>query len=81
MSTCPRCHRHLTRGHRCHRSRKAIALELAGVAFVGGLAAVVFAAVFDPHEVTVDLDVLLFATGALAALAIHRVFTWIRRPR
>ena len=81
MSTCPRCHGHLTREHRCPRSRTSLALELGGTALVGGLAAIVFAAVFDPHETTADLDLLVFATGALAALALHRVFGWIRRPR
>ena len=81
MSTCPRCHGHLTHGHLCRRSRKAVAFEVAATALVGGLAAIAFAAVFDPRELTTDLDVLLFAAGAIAALAIHRVFAWIRRPR
>ncbi len=81
MSTCPRCHGHLTRGHRCPRSRLAVALELAVTAIVGGLAAIVFAAVFDPHQVTIDLDLLVFCIGAMAALAIHRVFAWIKGSR
>lgn len=81
MATCPRCHGHLTQGHRCRRSGKAVAFELAATAMVGGLAAIAFTAVFDPHALTIDLDVLLFAAGAITALAAHRVFTWIRHPR
>lgn len=76
MSTCPRCRGHLTTGHRCPRSRGALAIELAATALVGGLAALAFVAVFDPHQVTIDLDWLVFALGALAALGVHRVFTW-----
>ena len=80
MSTCPKCHGHLTTGHRCPRTNAAVAMELIATALVGGLAAMAFVAVLDPHQITIDLDFAVFALGALAALAVHTVFTrWPRR--
>ena len=79
MATCPRCHGHLTDGHICPRTRGSIALELGVTALAGGLSAIVFLAVFDPHQVTVDLDGLVFAAGALFALGVHHLFTWRRK--
>ena len=79
MATCPRCHGHLTDGHRCPRSRRTIAIELFTTAVVGGLAGLAFVAVFDPNQQTIDLDGLVFALGALVALGAHQLFTWRRR--
>lgn len=79
MATCPRCHGHLTDGHKCLRSRRAKILELAITALIGGIAAIAFIAIFDPEQVTIDLDGLVFAAGALFALAVHQVFMWSRR--
>jgi len=79
MATCPHCHGHLTDGHVCPRSKGAIALELAVTAFVGGLAAIVFVALFDPHQVIVDLDGLVFGLGSMFALGVHQVFMWSRK--
>jgi len=76
MSTCPRCHGHLTDGHKCPRSRASVALELFVTALVGGLAAIAFIAIFDPGQVTVDLDGLVFSAGAIVAVAAHQLFTW-----
>ena len=82
MATCPRCHGHLTEGHRCPRSRKSVAFELFGTAFAGGLAAIVCVAILDPRQVTIDLDGFVFASGAFIALAVHQLLTWRRkRPR
>jgi hypothetical protein len=79
MATCPRCHGHLTDGHICSRSKGSVGLELVLTALVGGLAAIVFMALFDPQQVTVDLDGLVFALGALFALAVHQFFMWSRK--
>jgi uncharacterized paraquat-inducible protein A len=76
MATCPRCHGHLTDGHKCPRTRRSIAFELLITAMAGGLSAIVFLAVFDPHQVTTDLDGLVFTAGALFALGVHQLFTW-----
>ena len=78
MATCPHCHGHLTEGHRCPRSRTSLALELFGTALVGGLAAIAFVAIFDPSEVTVDLDGFVFAAGAIFALGVHQALMWSR---
>lgn len=48
-------------------------------ALAGGIAAIAFIAIFDPGQVTVDLDGLVFSGGALLALAVHQVFMWSRR--
>lgn len=80
MATCPHCHGHLTDGHVCPRSRTRLLFELLGIALVGGLAAIVFMAIFDPRQVTVDLDGLVFALGAVFALGVHQLFTWRKRP-
>jgi hypothetical protein len=79
LATCPHCHGHLTEGHRCRRTRRSLSLELFGTALIGGLAAIVFVAVFDPDQVTVDLDGLVFAAGAIFALGVHQALTWKRR--
>lgn len=79
MATCPRCHGHLTDGHKCPRSRWAIAIELFGTAMAGGLAALAFVAIFDPEQLTIDLDGFVFALGAMVALGAHQLFTWRRR--
>ncbi len=79
MATCPRCHGHLTSGHECPRSRQSKILELVITALAGGIAAIAFIAIFDPGQVTVDLDGLVFSGGALLALAVHQVFMWSRR--
>ena len=79
MATCPHCHGHLTDGHVCKRSRGSLALELAVTALVGGLAAIVFMAVFDPRQVVVDLDGMVFGLGAIFALGTHQVFMWSRK--
>lgn len=78
MATCPRCHGHLTDGHKCPRTRRSIAFELLSTALAGGLSAIVFLAVFDPHQVTADLDGFVFAAGAIFALGVHQLFTWRR---
>ena len=54
-------------------------MELFGTALVGGLAAIVFVAIFDPDQVTVDLDGFVFAAGALSALTVHQLFMWSRK--
>jgi hypothetical protein len=51
---------------------------LFATAIVGGLAAIAFVAVFDPDQVTVDLDGLVFAAGAVFALGAHQALTWKR---
>ena len=79
MATCPRCHGHLTDGHVCPRTKRSLAFELGVTALVGGLAAIVFMALFDPHQVTVDLDGLVFSLGAIFALGVHQLFKWSRR--
>ena len=79
MATCPSCHGHLTDGHVCPRSRKSLALELSVTALVGGLAAIAFVAIFDPAQVTVDLDGFVFAAGAIFALTAHQVLAWSRK--
>lgn len=79
LATCPRCHGHLTDGHKCPRTRRSLVSELIVTALAGGFAAIVFLAVFDPHQLAVDLDGLMFATGALFALGVHQLFTWRRK--
>lgn len=79
MATCPRCRGHLTDGHTCPRTRTAIGFELVVTALAGGLSAIVFLAVFDPQQVTADLDGLVFTAGALFALGVHQLFTWRRK--
>ena len=81
MATCPHCHGHLTEGHRCRRTRRSLYLELAGTALIGGLAAIAFLAVFDPQQVTVDLDGLVFAAGAIFALGVHQTLMWRRKTK
>ena len=78
MATCPHCHGHLTEGHRCSRSRRSITFELLATALIGGLAAIAFVAVFDPDQVTVDLDGFVFAAGAVFAIGVHQMLTWNR---
>ena len=78
MATCPRCHGHLTDGHKCPRSRGSIVFELLITALAGGLSAIAFVAIFDPHQMTVDLDGFVFGAGALFALGVHQLFTWKR---
>ena len=79
MATCPHCHGHLTEGHRCRRTRRSLYIELFGTALIGGLAAITFVAVYDPHQVTVDLDGMVFAAGAILALGVHQALMW--RPK
>ena len=79
MATCPRCHGHLTTGHQCPRSRQSRILELVIIALIGGISSIAFVAIFDPGQVTIDLDGLVFAGGALFALAVHQVFLWNRK--
>ena len=81
MATCPHCHGHLTEGHRCRRTRRSLYLELIGTALIGGLAAIAFLAVFDPRQVTVDLDGLVFAAGAVFALGVRQALMWRRKKR
>ncbi len=81
MATCPRCHGHLTDGHTCPRTRGSVAIELTLTALVGGLAAIAFVAILDPQQITVDLDALVFAVGAVLALGVHQLFTWRRGTR
>ena len=79
MATCPRCHGHLTDGHKCPRTRGSLILELLVTALVGGLAAIAFIAIFDPAQVTVDLDGLAFSGGAVFALGVHQLLTWRKK--
>jgi len=69
----------LTDGHVCPRSRTRAVLELLGIALIGGLSAIVFLAIFDPRQVTADLDGLVFVLGAAFALGVHQFFLWRRR--
>ena len=53
--------------------------ELLITALAGGLSAIAFVAIFDPHQMMVDLDGFVFSAGALLALLVHRLFTWKRQ--
>lgn len=55
----------------CPRPKGWGAAQVIGSAFVGGLAAIVFVALFDPGQQTIDLDGLVFSSGALVAAGLH----------
>jgi hypothetical protein len=73
MATCPRCRGHLTDSHRCPPRHSLVALEIIGVALVGGLAGLLLVAFVDPHGS--DMDSLSIVAGALVAVGINR---WLR---
>ena len=81
MSTCPKCHGHLTEGHRCPRTRRSVVIELAATGLLGGLVAIAAIALLDPGQMTTDLDLLVFLLGGLCALGVHQIFTWRRGTR
>lgn len=77
MATCPHCRGHLTEHHRCPALKRALAIDLSVSALVGGLSALAFVAIFDPQQVTVDLDALVFALGAVLALGVRTLFEYL----
>jgi hypothetical protein len=81
MSTCPKCHGHLTDSHKCPRTRRSVIIELGLTALTGGVIAISTIAIFDPGQTTTDLDLLVFLLGALCALGVHQIFTWRRGTR
>jgi hypothetical protein len=72
MATCPRCKGPLTDGHRCPRRRSFVAIEIIASALAGGLALWLLQAAFDPFGQIADMDVLSFAAGMVAGVAINR---------
>ena len=72
MATCPRCKGHLTDGHRCPRGRAFVAIEIAGVALLGGFMGLLLVAVFDPRGQITDVDGVSAVAGALVAVGINR---------
>ena len=63
MATCPKCHGHLTSGHRCPRGRYQDTIDLVAAGVAGGVTALLMVAIFDRNEVLVDLDGYLLAGG------------------
>jgi hypothetical protein len=62
----------LTDGHRCPRRRSIVAVELIASALAGGFALWLLQAAFDPLGQIADMDVLSFAAGMVAGVAINR---------
>jgi len=56
MATCPKCHGHLTTGHRCRRTASQHTWDLALAGLAGGITSLVMTAVFDRHQVVTDYD-------------------------
>lgn len=63
MATCPKCHQHLTTGHRCRRSRYQQTFDLALAGVAGGVTALVMAAIFDRNQVVTEYDGYFLAGG------------------
>ena len=72
MATCPRCKGHLTDSHRCPRRSVLVALEVIGVALLGGFGGLLLVAVFDPRGQITDLDSISALAGALIAVGLNR---------
>jgi hypothetical protein len=63
MATCPKCGGHLTTSHRCPRSRFHNTFDLALAGLVGGITALVMAAIFDRNQVVTAYDGYFLAGG------------------
>lgn len=68
MATCPKCHGHLTTGHRCRRTARQHTLDLALAGLTGGITALVMTAVFDRNQVVTDYDGYILAGGIALAM-------------
>lgn len=68
MATCPKCHGHLTTGHRCRRTSGQRTFDLAMAGLTGGITALVMTAIFDRNQVVTDYDGYILAGGVALAM-------------
>ena len=73
MATCPRCHGHLTDTHRCPRRPVLIALEMAGFALAGAVAAVILVSLINANTRIPHLEAAAVAVGVFVGLGLSRL--------
>jgi hypothetical protein len=73
MSTCPRCHGHLTDTHRCPRRPAILAAEIALAGVAGALVALLAIALVDPHGHLTQVDTVVVTAGLFAGIGLDRL--------
>jgi hypothetical protein len=73
MSTCPRCHGHLSDTHRCPRRPAIVAAEIALAGLAGALVALVGVALVDPHGQFTHINAVVVTVGLFAGIGLDRL--------